>query len=67
MIKKILGFGFASAALSAALLAGPSLNFSQIASASANPVIIKCSDGSTPNCVPASDGNGHTGVFCSCG
>jgi hypothetical protein len=67
VIKKIVGFGFTSAALSAALLAGPSFNFSQIASADATPVIIACSDGSTPSCVTATDSSGHTGVFCSCG
>jgi hypothetical protein len=66
MLKKIVSFGFASTALSAALLAGPSLNFSQVSAASANPVVISCPGGGTPSCVPATDGT-RGGVFCTCG
>lgn len=66
MIKKTIGYGLASAFALAALLTGPNFNFSSISKASAGGIIVVCSDGSTPNCVPVVI-NGKAGVFCSCG
>jgi hypothetical protein len=63
MIKRTLSAVAAAAVFTFTLLTGPSFNFSQTARAEA--IVILCSDGSEPHCMPIVV-NGKAGVFCSC-
>jgi hypothetical protein len=68
MLKKIAGSMFLGTSFVLALLVGPSFNFTSIPAAVADPIIVTCNDGSTPNCSTyTNDQTGRQIIVCTCG